>query len=315
MSSEVGSEESPGDRYDERIGRLPGEWKYMEIYELKNKITELLAAARVIVQRFGHTKKFAKHLVAFAIRQHENINDAKLANFLARDPIGKLLGYGHKPHKSVFSKVRERSDPRMFKELHDWIVQDRLRGKRLRLIAQDSTDVFAYSKKDKDAKWGHRTPSRKEQLMQNCGKEKELFFGYKPHVIVDVETEMPIAVGVIPANTNDKKMFWPLYDNVKRDFLIQHMAKFIADAQYHASKISMQLRNDCLVPVIPRSGNKYQKTIQPKDPDYGKRWAIEHLFSRLKEMFGLENNRFVGLKKVTIHVFSCLLANLLEYVM
>lgn len=287
----------------------------MELYEIKDKITELLAASRVIVQEFGHTKKFAKHLVAFAIRQHERFNDVKLANFLGRDPIGKMLDYKKKPHKSTFSKVRKRADPRMFKELHDWIVQDRLKGKQLRLIAQDSTDVFAYSKKDKDARWGHRTPSRKEQLMQNGNKEKEMFFGYKPHVIVEAETEIPIAVSIIPANTNDKKMFWPLYEHVKRSFLIQHLAKFIADAQYFASKIDMQLRNDCLIPVIPRSGNKYRKTIHPKDPDYGKRWSVEHLLSRLKEMFGLENNRFVGLKKVQIHVFSCLLANLLEYVM
>ncbi|MGC8587161.1 MAG: transposase [Candidatus Micrarchaeia archaeon] len=61
--------------------------------------------------------------------------------------------------------------------------------------------------------------------------------------------------------------------------------------------------------------NKYRKTIEPKDLDYGKRWAVERLFSVLKEMFGLAKNRFVGIKKVTIHVFSCLLANLLEYVM
>ena len=32
----------------------------------------------------------------------------------------------------------------------------------------------------------------------------------------------------------------------------------------------------------------------------------------MKEMFGLAKNRFVGIKKVRIHVFSCLLANLME---
>ncbi|MEM3715179.1 MAG: hypothetical protein QXF82_09565 [Nitrososphaeria archaeon] len=35
----------------------------------------------------------------------------------------------------------------------------------------------------------------------------------------------------------------------------------------------------------------------------------------IKEMLGFAKNRFIGIKKVTIHVFSCLLANLLEYVM
>ncbi|MEM3416116.1 MAG: transposase, partial [Candidatus Micrarchaeaceae archaeon] len=114
---------------------------------------------------------------------------------------------------------------------------------------------------------------------------------------------------------NDKKMFVPLYNKVKNGFVLQYGVKFLADAEYHSSKIYEQLRYDGITPVIPRSGNKYRKTIEPKDPDYGKRWAVEHFFSRLKEMFGLAKNRFIGIKKVTIHVFSCLLANLLEYMM
>ena len=287
----------------------------MEIYGIKNKIVEVWAAARVVVQRYGHTKKFAKHLVAFVIRQHENFTDEKLAEFLGRDSIGKLLGYERKPHKSTFSKMRARSDPDMFKELHDWIVQDKLKSKQLRLIAQDSTDVFAYSREDKDARWGHRTPSKKEQNMLRSSSGKELFFGYKPHVIVDVDTGASIAAEVIPANTNDKKLFMPLYNKVKKNFVLQYGAKFLADAQYHSSKIYMQLHYDNILPVIPRSGNKYCKTIEPKDPDYGKRWAVERLFSVLKEMFGLAKNRFVGIRKVTIHVFSCLLAYAMKYVM
>ncbi|MEM3846135.1 MAG: transposase [Candidatus Parvarchaeota archaeon] len=250
----------------------------METWELRNKILEVWSFAKIIVQKYGHTKKFAKHLVAFVIRQHENFTDEKLAEFLGRDPIGKLLGYKKKPHKSTFSKVRERADPRMFKELHDWIAQDKLKSKQLRLIAQDSTDVFAYSKRDKDAKWGYRTPSKKEQNMQHSNNTKELFFGYKPHVIVDVDTGASIAAELIPANTNDKKMFAPLYNKVKNGFVLQYGAKFLADAEYHSSKIYEQLRYDGITPVIPRSGNKYLKTIEPKDPDYGKRWAVEHLF-------------------------------------
>ena len=287
----------------------------MEIYELKNEITELLAAARVIVQKFGHTKKFAKHSVAFVIKQHENFNDMKLVRFLRRDQIGKMLGYGRNFNETTFSKVRERMEPEIMEELNNWIVEDRMKGKQLNLMSQDSTDVFAYSCEDDEAKWGHRTPSRKEQLMQNGGNQKELFFGYKLHAIVDVETETPIAVKVIPANTNDKSLFPCLYNFVKETFQVQFMAKFLADAQCHSSKIRTALRDDNIIPVIPFSGNKWRKTEQPKDPDYGKRWSVEHVFSRLKEMFGLAKNRFMGLKRVRIHVYSCLLANLLEYVM
>ncbi len=179
----------------------------MEIYELKDKIVEVLAAARIIVQKFGHTKKFAKHPVAFVIKQLENFKDAKLVEFLRRDSIGKMLGYKKTLSETTFSKLRERMEPEILQELQIWITSDLLKGKQLRLIAQDSTDVPAYSEKDKEAAWGHRTPSRKEQMLYNSGSEKEFFYGYKPHMIVDAETDMPIVLEIIPANTNAKGTF------------------------------------------------------------------------------------------------------------
>jgi hypothetical protein len=68
---------------------------------LKNKIVKVHAAARVIVQRYGHRKKFAKHMVAFAIKQIENLTDEKLAEFLKKEPIGKMLRYTNKPNPST----------------------------------------------------------------------------------------------------------------------------------------------------------------------------------------------------------------------
>lgn len=82
------------------------------------------------------------------------------------------MGYGRNLDETTFSKVRERMEPEIMEELNNWIVEDRMKGRQLKLMSQDSTDVFAYSRKDQEAKWGHRTPSRKEQLMQNGGKAK-----------------------------------------------------------------------------------------------------------------------------------------------
>ena len=82
-----------------------------------------------------------------------------------------------------------------------------------------------------------------------------------------------------------------MYNKVKKNFVLQYGAKFLADAQYHSSKIYMQLRYVDILPVIPRNGNRYLKTIESKDPEYGKRWAVERLFSALKEMFSLAKNR------------------------
>ena len=286
----------------------------IEKYEIKDKILEVWAVARVIVQGYGHTKKFAKHIVALMIKQSENFRDVKLSDFLGRDPIGKMLGYKKKPHPSTFSKVRERADPRIFKDVYDWIVQDRLKDKQIRLFAQDSSDIPAQSKSDKDAKWGHRTPSKREQE-DFREKAKVLGFGYKIHMIAEVENEIPLGFSVEPANKHDKTLFAKLFGYVKEAFTFNYCAKYLADSGYDSTDIKEQLRECGITPVISRNGRRWRKSESPKDPEYGKRWAIERIFSRLKEVFGMAKNRFVGLKKVSIHIFSCLLAYAIRYVM
>jgi hypothetical protein len=37
------------------------------------------------------------------------------------------------------------------------------------------------------------------------------------------------------------------------------------------------------------------------------------MFSSLKEVFGLSKNRFVGIEKVIVHVYSCLIAYIVKY--
>ena len=97
----------------------------------KNKILGVYAAARVIVQRYGHTKKFAKHIVALVIKEQKKLSDEELAEFVAVNPIGRVLGYKRKPNASTFSKVRSRSDLRIFEELYYWLVQNAMKGRRL----------------------------------------------------------------------------------------------------------------------------------------------------------------------------------------
>ncbi|MEM3247295.1 MAG: transposase [Candidatus Micrarchaeaceae archaeon] len=96
-------------------------------------------------------------------------------------------------------------------------------------------------------------------------------------MIVDVDTCASIAAELIPANTNDKKMFAPLNNKVKNGFVLQYGTKFLADAEYHSSKIYEQLRYDGITPVIPRSGNKYLKTIEPKEMGCGASLLLEYV--------------------------------------
>jgi len=48
--------------------------------------------------------------------------------------------------------------------------------------------------------------------------------------------------------------------------------------------------------------------------DNSKRWAMERVFSRLKEVFGLAKNRFIGIGKVMVHAYACLIAYIIKYI-
>ena len=285
----------------------------MKIYELKNKIVEVWAAARVIVQRYGHTKKFAKHIFALVIKQIEGLTDVDLVD-LVGTKIGRMIGYKKRPDKSIFSKVRERADPAIIEELNNWILQDPLKGRQIRLLAQDSTDIPAFSRKDTDARQGHRTPSKREQEDAN-GKANDMFFGYKLHMICDAETEIPVSFYIAPGNRHDSIFFSKLFDDVKQRFCILHDAKYLADSAFDATHIYKELHENEVKAVISTNGRGHRASEVPKDPEYGKRWAVERIFSRLKGVFGLEKNRVIGMKKVAMHILSCITAYLVSYLM
>ena len=52
----------------------------MNINDLKYKIPEVLAYARTIVKKYRHTKKYAKHIVAFVILKTMEKHGGKKVN-------------------------------------------------------------------------------------------------------------------------------------------------------------------------------------------------------------------------------------------
>ena len=116
-----------------------------------------------VVQNFGHSVKFAKHLVALGIKYLKGFTtDVKLIEFLSTDPIGKEIGYGDGPCPSIFSKVRERADPQMLEDLINVLLRQRYKNKIINRVVQDSTNVDVYSKKRKSREMGqtHRAKEK-----------------------------------------------------------------------------------------------------------------------------------------------------------
>jgi len=283
----------------------------MIIDDLKNKILEFNATARVLVQEFGHRIKFAKYVVSEAIKKKEHYTDEKLANFVGTSEIGRLIGFKRIPNPSSFSKFRERAEPQIFEFVANMVLQLHYKDKTLTHIAQDSTDVDAWSEEDKSADWGKRTIPKKRQVDGKKGVES--FFGYKLHAATDATTDIPIAFFIRPANKHDSKLFGTIFGRIKKTFRIGFKAKYLADSALDSSKIRQELRYNDISDLIATNGRGHTESRTPDDPDYGKRWSVERCFSRLKDMFDLSKNRFIGKKKVMIHIYSCIIAYLIEY--
>ena len=67
--------------------------------------------------------------------------------------------------------------------------------------------------------------------------------------------------------------------------------------------------------VSKRNGHtgKYAKHIVALVVKQTMHFTGGEVFSRLKEVFGLSKNRFVGIEKVAVHIYSCLIAYIVKY--
>jgi len=298
----------------------------MEISETKNKIPTLMPRAAWIARSYGHPYKegamVGKNFLALAIRQlYGYKNDEKFADFLWESGIAQVLGYKRKPDFSLFSKTRKYAQDGAIETLYHELAKEKCKGRLLRLVGEDSTDMPAfYTKKDTEAKLGHRTQKRREQQLNDMTgkdrKEKAWVLGYKLHLINDLETGLPLAAKVKTAEVHDSQPFYDLFPYVIDNFEIQEGAKFCGDSAFDSADIRQIVRNHRnMKDLIATNGRGHFSSEKPKDPDYGKRWSLEQTNSVLEGPYGLTVNRMKGLMRNIVHAFSCLIANFMEHFM
>jgi len=111
-------------------------------------------------------------------------------------------------------------------------------------LAVDATAVHAYSnemrqnKSDPDAAWSAR-PKRQRRRPAGGGVEQYLdyWFGYSVHLVVDCQTELPVAFEVTAANENETTRLEPLLEKLQREHKpLASRTKFVvADAGYDST--------------------------------------------------------------------------------
>lgn len=242
----------------------------------------------------------------------------KLAMFLKRNPYWlRKCGFEEPPDHSTFTRFMERVGADSFEKIFDHLVkQIGARRNMGRVVAVDSTLIKAYSRSyknsvpsDPDAKWGYN-PNNEGWV-----------FGYKLHLAVDAELELPLTFTITPAN---------LYDSVEYPNLLKNLIEkgikpkiVIADAGYDSKKNYFITLAEDAIPIIalnPRNMKKKKRDferalpIQRDSEDwrslYKKRGSVERVFSRLKEELNLKTVKVRFIDKVKIHVALNLIAML-----
>jgi transposase len=223
-------------------------------------------------------------------------------------------------HPSQITRFRYKVGPEILEEIVNGLIEELVTGEAIKgeSVALDATFIKAWSRRDPvDDSRGLSDP---ESLVGRDGKTYDL--GYKAHLAVDVNSEMPLAVVVASANENEKKHTPELLDKVSH--VLDDFEFVVADSQYSSGNVRECVAGLGAVPVVPYMANqargepvlrvdRYFRTSGPAEERrlYGLgRACVERVNARLG-FVGLGCLRFRGLRSVLIHVYLCIIVLLL----
>lgn len=268
-----------------------------------------------------------KALIVKRVRQIPS--DRELYRRLWRDEdlrdVCDIEDYEKPYHPSQLTRFRNRVGIERLEKIMSSMVEELIRANLIvgKQVVFDATFVKAYSRRDPHD--NSRGASDPQARVGRNGKTYEL--GYKLHVAIDANSELPVAVIAAPANDNEKKhahcLFEKAWESTKR-----RMKLLVADSQYSCKSQRDQAAAVGVRVVIPYPANQMPKckgllrvdrffrTHGPAGEKhaYRLRSAIERVNSRLKQMLCLDNHRVRNLGRVMIHSLFCLIVMLLNAV-
>ncbi|MCH7656219.1 MAG: transposase [Chloroflexi bacterium] len=225
------------------------------------------------------------------------------------------------PHKSTFSRffaklARDQVSLKMVKDVSRRLVRHHYAtlpgfGER---VALDSTTLKGWvngargKAVDPDAGWS---------VKKGTQGVKEYIFGYKLHLLVDCEYEMPISAHVSAGNVHDAKVASNVLSQARYSYGRFHPRYFLADAGYSSAALyRLVKRQYAAEPVIDLHPTHRALRAHVgewyRSPEwqaiYKQRQAVERSFSRLKGQRALNKIRVRRLRKVSTHVYLSLIA-------
>lgn len=207
------------------------------------------------------------------------------------------LGFKKTPDIGSFSHFLNRIGVETFEQLFQGVVQQLLDQEFLNLhtVAIDGSIIPA-NLDDPEAGWGW------DHI------EKKTVYGYKIHVIIDTNSELPAAITITKAGCHDSTQFQLLFQKIRKYRTRFPVRYFTGDKAYHSSKIRQILLKNQITPVIKAA----RVPIVPQYSEcflkiYRKRTSVERFFSRFKEHLDLKRQGVYGRRNVEIYCsFICI---------
>ena len=205
----------------------------------------------------------------------------------------RQLGFKEPPDIGSYTNFLHRIGEETMEQLFHIVVQQLLDKMfmSIHFVAQDGS-LLPGNHDDKEGNWGW------DHI------HKVYVYGYKIHVIVDVNTELPVALSITKANTHDSTQFKNLYNQMKSYHTRFPTRFYTADKAFDSSPIRQTLLKDNVHPVVKAAKTR----IRPQYPikfleKYRKRTSVERFFSRLKEYLDLKKLQVYGKEHVRFFAY------------
>ncbi|SHL00912.1 IS5/IS1182 family transposase [Desulforamulus aeronauticus] len=254
----------------EELLKFEPETRLQKVLSVLDLSPALTVVKKAVVGPKGHcVGNMISALVAKQLEQIPTV--AALVKRLSEDLRCGFSLSASVPSESTFSRLikkltvtdEKNGTPSVLKEIFDNLVKN-ARAMGLigsECIAIDSSKIDAYEKSrpkkdlkgDKTANWGAKRDTHGNQIT---------WFGYKAHIAVDCQSELPIALMVTPANTHDAKLAIPLIELVNQSLADARKPKYYAmdmgyDSKEIYSEVMTKFKGQALIPINPRGSKDH----------------------------------------------------------
>ena len=229
----------------------PGSDTHITFEELAETIREL--AAEEGLPEGTSIERFIANMFMVINNHSLRTNEAWINN---NERIQKAIGMSSCPDHTTLARAFNAVDEQYLKTMFHKLVE-RLRTKGVitgKFLVVDATHIYAWCNKNK-ASNGHGIPGA--EWGKHCG----FFYGYKVHILIDAESELPLAMTITSGSVADLDEFIPLIKELEKNYDFDDIVAVLADAGYDVGTFRNVVREKLGAAFLPACNPRRSKML------------------------------------------------------